>query len=488
MNITYDNPYNRNLVRKIHDNWEKTTLRNQPTTIPMRLASFHDPQAPSLMVGGGRESQYITNGNSPAYPPINMNAALQVHSGGGMSAGTTTAGAMASVDGAIGGSFWSDFGKGFKSVFKAVAPIASVAMPYAAPALMGTSMLLGEGTSGGSQMPCNRRVGGGDEELGELMDGGSFWGDFGKGFKKGFFGTAKALTAPISILAPELMPVMAATDALGSMVGEGWMQDAVKKVSKGAAAAKKFAPVAEAVFGKSNPYLNKALHLADEVQRHIPSDMRGGFSLKGLMRGATGAAKAAEALAPYIPFALKHLQGSGHCKCGGRTLNSYFTKYGHHLKGILSKATATKLGKRAVKAVKDKDMTALGDVIEDAKPYIKKVGKIVEGVMKKGRGRPRKSQPVDEEDGEGGNFFKKALKSVKKAANVVKKAAPVAKFLAPQYADQIDMASKGANVVGGARGDGRAKRAAIVKKVMRDRGVKMIEASKIVKAEGLYKK
>ncbi len=34
--------------------------------------------------------------------------------------------------------------------------------------------------------------------------------------------------------------------------------------------------------------------------------------------------------------------------------------------------------------------------------------------------------------------------------------------------------------------DGRAARAAIVKKVMAERGVKMIEASKIVKAEGLY--
>lgn len=39
----------------------------------------------------------------------------------------------------------------------------------------------------------------------------------------------------------------------------------------------------------------------------------------------------------------------------------------------------------------------------------------------------------------------------------------------------------------GGASDGRARRAAIVKKIMKDRGVKMIEASKIVKAEGLYK-
>jgi hypothetical protein len=46
-------------------------------------------------------------------------------------------------------------------------------------------------------------------------------------------------------------------------------------------------------------------------------------------------------------------------------------------------------------------------------------------------------------------------------------------------------AAQVARLVGGAS-DGRAKRAAIVKKVMAERGVKMIEASKIVKAEGLY--
>ena len=75
-NITYDNPYNRNLVRKIRSNWERTVLTDPPTEMPMRIASFHDPHAKSLMVGGSRESRYILNGNSPAYPPINMEAVL----------------------------------------------------------------------------------------------------------------------------------------------------------------------------------------------------------------------------------------------------------------------------------------------------------------------------------------------------------------------------------------------------------------------------
>ena len=50
---------------------------------------------------------------------------------------------------------------------------------------------------------------------------------------------------------------------------------------------------------------------------------------------------------------------------------------------------------------------------------------------------------------------------------------------------KANSAIEGAGRSGGAS-DGRAKRAMIVKKIMKERGVKMIEASKIVKAEGLY--
>jgi hypothetical protein len=46
----------------------------------------------------------------------------------------------------------------------------------------------------------------------------------------------------------------------------------------------------------------------------------------------------------------------------------------------------------------------------------------------------------------------------------------------------------GSSMAGGGSSDGRKRRAEIVKKIMKERGVKMIEASKIVKAEGLYKK
>ena len=47
-------------------------------------------------------------------------------------------------------------------------------------------------------------------------------------------------------------------------------------------------------------------------------------------------------------------------------------------------------------------------------------------------------------------------------------------------------AKSGGAKSGGAKKGGRNARAEIVRKVMKERGVKMIEASKIVKAEGLY--
>ena len=53
--------------------------------------------------------------------------------------------------------------------------------------------------------------------------------------------------------------------------------------------------------------------------------------------------------------------------------------------------------------------------------------------------------------------------------------------------DLLDMLGKGKvkRVVGA--GDGRRKRAEVVRKVMAEKGMKMIEASKYVKEHGLYK-
>ena len=137
---------------------------------------------------------------------------------------------------------------------------------------------------------------------------------------------------------------------------------------------------------------------------------------------------------------------------------------------------------------------------------------IVPFVSQTRRGRP-KSAGAGSGGGSGGKFnLKKALYKTGKVAKSVgviaaREALPLAigalgqEFGVPMPVGMAvgRMISKGAlsenvtGVKGSGRkpkmtgcGDGRAIRAAIVKKVMQERGVKMIEASKIVKAEGLY--
>ncbi len=74
--------------------------------------------------------------------------------------------------------------------------------------------------------------------------------------------------------------------------------------------------------------------------------------------------------------------------------------------------------------------------------------------------------------------FKKGFMGTMDAAgDMAQKAAETATKVAPLVA----MAAAG-------KSNGRTRRAAIVKRVMKDRGVSMIDASRIVKAEGLYQK
>lgn len=92
--ITFDNPYNRKLVDFLHEldekHWRKAGTAYAPTMFQEKLGNFHGSK-----IGGGSPANqmYALSGNSPAYPPINMNSGLAVHSGG----------AYSGVDGAVGG-------------------------------------------------------------------------------------------------------------------------------------------------------------------------------------------------------------------------------------------------------------------------------------------------------------------------------------------------------------------------------------------------
>jgi hypothetical protein len=111
-NITYDTRYNRDLVSRLKQLDDKWLNHNQyqyhPSPMGYRMSAFHGERSvePSIerLYGGVAPSKYILNGNSPAYPLINMRSGMEVSSGG----------RLAGVDGAVGGAWYDsllDVGK-----------------------------------------------------------------------------------------------------------------------------------------------------------------------------------------------------------------------------------------------------------------------------------------------------------------------------------------------------------------------------------------
>lgn len=96
-NLTYKAPYNEALVEKIgrmeDKHFDIAGSAYKPTSMGFRLGSYHGEEP--RMIGGGSSTQmYVSSGNSPAYPPMNMHSGMAVSSGGSRFAG---------VDGAVGG-------------------------------------------------------------------------------------------------------------------------------------------------------------------------------------------------------------------------------------------------------------------------------------------------------------------------------------------------------------------------------------------------
>ena len=160
--ITYDTAYNRKLVEKMRRVAASSLeMKDEPTTFPNSLGTFHG-EKPKLL-GGGAVAQYIVNGNSPAYPPIHMRSGMEVSSGG----------RYAGQDGAVGGSFWKDFARGFSSVLKvAAAPLSFVAPEVGLPlgALGEAVSAVGSGKKRGR--PRKGGVTSGGVTSGGVMSGG----------------------------------------------------------------------------------------------------------------------------------------------------------------------------------------------------------------------------------------------------------------------------------------------------------------------------
>jgi hypothetical protein len=104
----------------------------------------------------------------------------------------------------------------------------------------------------------------------------------------------------------------------------------------------------------------------------------------------------------------------------------------------------------------------------------------------KKRGRPKKAKKEDENVVmDMGMEFSEDMMPVKSKRGRPKKGGAVVRKDVVVGGMLPKSGMKSSNMSGGGA---RSKRAEIVKKIMKERGVKMIEASKIVKKEGLYKK
>ena len=226
----------------------------------------------------------------------------------------------------------------------------------------------------------------------------------------------------------------------------------------------------------------------------------------------------------YNAVELNAINGGSHCMCGGRF------NFGKLVSGIGKVAIpiASKVGERALeKAIMGSGVESSGvgmvkkprgrprkmDVEGGKFNFGKALGKIAKGVgkvalpiaervgtklaekalteavmgagVKKARGRPRKM------DVEGGKF--NLIKSIKAVGNKVGKPFEEISGVNPfnfGYDLGHDVISpaidKARGVKRGGAIDGRKKRAEIVKKVMKEQGLKMTDASKYVKAHGLY--
>lgn len=383
-NITYDTRYNNDLVRTLRQMEDKQFNYNKhqyhPSPMGFRNAdSFHHPEkvAQVQLTGGVAPSKYILNGNSPAYPPLNMNAGLAVSSGGGRNA-------YAGVDGAVGGNFFQD-----------ALGVAKVVAPIIAPLIKG-----GVPSGGFNLGKAIKKVGKAVKTGAEVAKTGKEAYDLYKSVMGG--------AAPYDIKKLQAFS--------RKMKGGNWLSDAFNVV-------KQVAPiVAPLMLGAGRCKMCDKVAMVEKAMKTLHGGSFWKDFGKGFVKGFTGTLGVAKDLAPIVlPLLGKGMVGA-YLGTDGQV---------HHGANVGRKVGGVKSG---------------GVNLKDAIAFTKDMGsKAVKEVKKRGS---------------------KALKNVADdlKASVVKEAKKAVS------------------------GGGRSARAAIVKKVMAEKGLKMIEASKYVKEHGLYKK
>lgn len=412
-NITYDTRYNRDLASRVIQMEDDALFQNRhqyhPTPMGYRGSDFHNAQGtantPNIardyqhggkLTGGVAGRKYILNGNSPAYPPANMNAGLAVSSGGG----------RAGIDGAVsggnsGGSFMSDFKKGFDGVMDSGKKAAQTAAALAPLAIMASKAMSGGVPSGGKRgRPAKGHVG-------RVKKGGNLFKDIA------------GLAAKV---APIALPLLT---GLGRKATMGDKRKAIADAIVGG----NFWDGFKKGFGDVMDLAGKVAPIALPLMTGLGKKQYGGAFNFGKFLEKVG-----KAAAPVILQEGKKQLGLGRKRKG-----SMYPPKGGAMVGNKKDACGRASGTREYGAPCGGNI--LDDVIEATKPMVRK--------------------------------GKKALK------DAVKEYAPKATKALKEKADKA---------ISKAVGGGRAARAEIVKKVMKEKGMKMIEASKYVKEHGLYKK
>ena len=421
-NITYDTRYNRDLASRVGQMEEDALFQNKyqyhPSPMGYRMGDFHNAQGtantPNIardyshggkMTGGVAGRKFILNGNSPAYPPMNMAAGLAVSSGGGR-------GTMAGVDGAVsggvhsGGNFMSDFKKGFDAVMDSGKKAASTAAALAPIAVMASNAYSGGVPSGGKRRGRPAKAKGGVVSGGRVK-GGNFFKDIASLAKK---------------VAPIALPLLTGLGRKASMADK-------KKAIADAIVGGNFWDGFKKGFGDVMDLAGKVAPVALPLMTGLGKKQYGGAFNFGKFLEKVGKAAA--------PVVLE--EGKKQLGLGRKRKGSMYPPKGGAMVGNKKDACGRHSGTREYGMPCGGNI--LDDVIEATKPMVRK--------------------------------GKKALK------DAVKEYAPKATKALKEKADKA---------ITKAVGGGRAARAEIVKKVMKEKGMKMIEASKYVKEHGLYKK
>ena len=213
-NITYNTSYNRHLVNVLEELDHKWLNQNAhqyaPSPMGYRMSSFHSGAQgtfqPNIerLTGGGAPAKYVLNGNSPAYPPVNMRAAMNVSSGGAHDR-------FAGVDGAVGGKKGSSFFDTLGDVAKNVLPIIA---KEAIPMMMAAGAPARGAVVTGARKPARGRT---PHSMRTLV-AGNFWDDLGSVAKE---------------VAPYAIPLMMAAGKGGVRVRDKAIQDALVKLNGG---------------------------------------------------------------------------------------------------------------------------------------------------------------------------------------------------------------------------------------------------------------